>query len=146
MNMKKELIIKNEVAELEHLVILIDEVTEELQLDPEIGMSLNLALEEVVSNVILYAYPEGTNGTVQIVANSDGQVLVFTITDQGKAFDPTQVKEADITLSAEERAIGGLGIFIVNQIMDNVSYRRENGQNILMLTKRLYSSRTTNNK
>lgn len=144
--MKKELIIKNEVAELEHLVILIDEVTEELQLDPEIGMSLNLALEEVVSNVILYAYPEGTNGTVQIVANSDGQVLVFTITDQGKAFDPTQVKEADITLSAEERAIGGLGIFIVNQIMDNVSYRRENGQNILMLTKRLYSSRTTNNK
>ena len=137
MNMKKELIIKNEVAELEHLVILIDEVTEELQLDPEIGMSLNLALEEVVSNVILYAYPEGTNGTVQIVANSDGQVLVFTITDQGKAFDPTQVKEADITLSAEERAIGGLGISIVNQIMDNVSYRRENGQNILMLTKRL---------
>ena len=137
MNMKKELIIKNEVAELEHLVILIDEVTEELQLDPEIGMSLNLALEEVVSNVILYAYPEGTNGTVQIVANSDGQVLVFTITDQGQAFDPTQVKEADITLSAEERAIGGLGIFIVNQIMDNVSYRRENGQNILMLTKRL---------
>ena len=137
MNMKKELIIKNEVAELEHLVILIDEVTEELQLDPEIGMSLNLALEEVVSNVILYAYPEGTNGTVQIGANSDGQVLVFTITDQGKAFDPTQVKEADITLSAEERAIGGLGIFIVNQIMDNVSYRRENGQNILMLTKRL---------
>ena len=135
--MKKELIIKNEVAELEHLVILIDEVTEELQLDPEIGMSLNLALEEGVSNVILYAYPEGTNGTVQIVANSDGQVLVFTITDQGKAFDPTQVKEADITLSAEERAIGGLGIFIVNQIMDNVSYRRENGQNILMLTKRL---------
>ena len=71
------------------------------------------------------------------MANSDGQVLVFTITDQGKAFDPTQVKEADITLSAEERAIGGLGIFIVNQIMDNVSYRRENGQNILMLTKRL---------
>ena len=137
MNMKKELIIKNEVAELEHLVILIDEVTEELQLDPEIGMSLNLALEEVVSNVILYAYPEGTNGTVQIVANSDGQVLAFTITDQGKAFDPTQVKEADITLSAEERSIGGLGIFIVNQIMDNVSYRRENGQNILMLTKRL---------
>ena len=137
MNMKKELIIKNEVAELEHLVILIDEVTEELQLDPEIGMSLNLALEEVVSNVILYAYPEGTNGTVQIVANSDGQVLVFTITDQGKAVDPTRVEEADITLSAEERAIGGLGIFIVNQIMDNVSYRRENGQNILMLTKRL---------
>lgn len=137
MNMKKELLIKNEVAELEQLVILIDEVTEELQLDPEIGMSLNLALEEVVSNVILYAYPEGTNGTVQIVANSDGQVLVFTITDQGKAFDPTQVKEADITLSAEERAIGGLGIFIVNQIMDNVSYRRENGQNILTLTKRL---------
>lgn len=137
MNMKKELLIKNEVAELEQLVILIDEVTEELQLDPEIGMSLNLALEEVVSNVILYAYPEGTNGTVQIVANSDGQMLVFTITDQGKAFDPTQVKEADITLSAEERAIGGLGIFIVNQIMDNVSYRRENGQNILTLTKRL---------
>lgn len=65
------------------------------------------------------------------VANS----LVFTLTDSGQAFDPTQVEDADITLSAAERPIGGLGIFLIKQIMDKLEYRRTDGKNILTLEK-----------
>ena len=100
-------------------------------------MSLNLALEEAVTNVVMYAYSEGTDGLVDITAETKGQVLTFVIKDSGKAFDPTQKEEADITLSAEERPIGGLGIFLVMNLMDEVKYERENGYNILTMSKKL---------
>ena len=123
--MKKVLVIKNEVAELERLAIFIEQVAEESNLDPETTMNLNLALEEVVSNVILYAYP------------LDVGTLVFTITDKGEEFDPTKVEEADVTLDAEDRQIGGLGIFIVRNIMNEVTYQRLEGKNILTLKKNI---------
>ena len=119
--MNKEIEIKNEVEELDKLAALVEEVAAELNLDPELEMNLNLALEEVVSNVILYAYPKDKVGTVSISAVSLNDSLVFTITDKGKAFDPTKVEEADVTLSAEDRQIGGLGIYIVKNIMDEVT-------------------------
>ncbi|MGN0281560.1 MAG: ATP-binding protein [Prevotella sp.] len=133
--MNKEIVIKNEVEELDKLAIFVEEVAAELELDPELEMNLNLALEEVVSNVILYAYPKHEEGNVTIAAFADGKSLVFTITDGGQEFDPTKVKEADITLSAEERQIGGLGIFIVRNIMNEVTYQRLDGRNILTLKK-----------
>lgn len=133
--MNKEIIIKNEVEELDKLAAFVEEVAAELELDPELGMNLNLALEEVVSNVILYAYPKEKDGTINISAANVNDALVFTITDKGKAFDPTKVDEADVTLSAEERPIGGLGIFIVKNIMDEVSYERLDVQNVLTLKK-----------
>jgi sigma-B regulation protein RsbU (phosphoserine phosphatase) len=76
-------------------------------------------------------------GTVDLDAEAGNGELKIIISDSGVAFDPTQKAEADITLTAEERPIGGLGIFLVRQIMDNVSYRRQDGRNILTLTKKL---------
>ena len=116
--MKKVLVIKNEVAELERLAIFIEQVAEESNLDPETTMNLNLALEEVVSNVILYAYPQKMGEDITITAQLDVGTLVFTITDKGEEFDPTKVEEADVTLDAEDRQIGWLGIFIVRNIMN----------------------------
>ena len=133
--MNKEIEIKNEVEELDKLAALVEEVAAELNLDPELEMNLNLALEEVVSNVILYAYPPDEEGTVSVVAKCDGKTLVFIITDRGKEFDPTKVKDADVTLSAEDRQIGGLGIYIVRNIMNKVVYQRLDGSNVLTLTK-----------
>ena len=98
--------------------------------------SLNLAVEEAVTNVVLYAY-EGGEGTVDIDAVITDKQLRFIITDSGIAFDPTKKEEADTTLSAEERPIGGLGIHLVRQIMDSVNYERINGKNILTLIKKL---------
>lgn len=133
-----QLTITNQVDEISRLADFIDEIAQQANIDPALAMSLNLALEEAVTNVVLYAYPEGQAGTVDINAEVADGLLTFVVTDSGKAFDPTtQVAEADITLSAEQRPIGGLGVFLVKQIMDTVSYRRADGKNILTLSKRL---------
>ena len=63
--------------------------------------------------------------------------LTFVLTDYGKEFDPTKVPDADVTLSAEEREIGGLGIFLIRQIMDTVEYQRMDGKNVLIMGKQL---------
>ena len=64
-------------------------------------------------------------------------ILIFVLTDSGKEFDPTKVPDADVTLSAEEREIGGLGIFLIRQIMDIVEYQRIDGKNVLTIGKQL---------
>ena len=135
--MKKKIILKNDVAELEKLAIFVEEVAAEMTLDPELEMNLNLVLEEIVSNVILYAYPQDEEGTVIVTAEKDGNSLVFTVNDKGKEFDTTKVEDADVTLSAEERQIGGLGIYIVKNIMNEVTYQRLDGHNVLTLKKNI---------
>ena len=105
--MRKELCIKNHLSELEKVAQFIEEIGEELGLDMELQMNLNLVMEEMVSNVIFYAYPEGTQGDINIEAKANDLRLKFIITDSGTPFDPTAQKEMDTTLSAEERPIGG---------------------------------------
>lgn len=135
--MRKTLIIQNEINELNRLAQFIEELGEELQLKPDLVFNLNLVLEEAVSNIILYAYPKQMCNEITIQADWSEQSLIFTITDTGKPFDPTQVAEADITLSAEERPIGGLGIFLIKQIMNEVEYQRIEGRNVFTLKKDL---------
>ena len=105
-------------------------------------MSMNLALEEAVVNVMSYAYPQGIIGNVKIEAKANEKRLKFTLSDTGTPFDPTKKEDADISLSVEERPIGGLGIYLVRQIMDSVNYERIGGKNVLTLRKSL----TTTNK
>jgi sigma-B regulation protein RsbU (phosphoserine phosphatase) len=100
-------------------------------------MSINLALEEAVVNVMTYAYPQETTGNVDIEAMANDERLKFTISDWGTPFDPTAQKEVDTTLSAEERPIGGLGIHLVRHIMDSINYERTDGKNVLTLRKKL---------
>ena len=135
--MEKKLILQNEVAEISKLAIFIDELGEEFGLSPELVFNLNLVLEEAVSNVILYAYPQEEHQTISLIAKKKGNQLIFVLTDSGKEFDPTQAPDADITLSAEERPIGGLGIFLIRQIMNTVEYQRIDGKNVLTLGKEL---------
>lgn len=135
--MEKKLILQNEVAEISKLAIFIDELGEEFGLSPELVFNLNLVLEEAVSNVILYAYPKEEHQTISLIAKKKGNQLIFVLTDSGKEFDPTQAPDADITLSAEERPIGGLGIFLIRQIMNTVEYQRIDGKNVLTLGKEL---------
>ena len=94
-----------------------------------------LAVEEAVVNVMNYAYPIGTQGYVAIDAIATEQSLKFVISDEGKAFDPTQRGEVDTTLTAEERPIGGLGILLVQQLMDTINYEYTDGKNVLTLKK-----------
>ncbi|MGL5980679.1 MAG: SpoIIE family protein phosphatase [Phocaeicola sp.] len=133
----KELIIKNEIAEISHLAEFVESLGEDLSLELPLVMSLNLALEEVISNIILYACPEKMGNEINIKATKVDNSVIFTISDFGVEFDPTAVPEADVTLSANEREIGGLGIFLVRKIMDKTSYQRIENKNILTITKQI---------
>ncbi len=101
-----------------------------------------VAMEEIFVNIANYAYPEGEgDAKVEIGFDEKTGIATFCVTDSGIAFDPLAKEDPDITLSAEERSVGGLGIFIVKKTMDTVDYARENGQNRLTMTKKLERSK-----
>ena len=129
------LVLKNDVHEVTRFSSFIKSVTEKLGIETPLARKLRLAVEEAVVNVISYAYPEGTEGDVTIKMMSDGHTLRFQIIDTGVPFDPTKKEKADTTLSIEERQIGGLGIFLVRELMDTINYERVDGKNILTLIK-----------
>ena len=135
--MEKSIILANDIAEIDRLNQFVEEVGEEFSLSADITFNLNLVLEEAVVNIINYAYPEGKHELIYLSAKVHNGSIVFVLTDTGKEFDPTMAKEADITLSAEERPIGGLGIFLIRNIMNEVRYERIEGKNILTLEKKL---------
>lgn len=132
-----ELVMRNDTADILLMAEFIDGVCDKYQLPMDIGFSLNLALEEAVANVMKYAYPEGEVHDIVLSVKLTDNRLMFKLIDTGKPFDPTIVPDADVNLSAEERQIGGLGIFLVRQIMDSVEYRRIDGKNILTMIKLL---------
>lgn len=109
----------------------------EVTAQPDLDFTLRLVVEEIVVNIVNYAYPEGVDGelNVSITANDAEITLVFA--DSGTPFDPLAKDDPDTTLGIDERPIGGLGIFLVKQMMDTVTYRYENGCNILTMSKLL---------
>lgn len=135
--MEKSIILANDISEINKLSQFIDEIGEEFSLTPDIIFNLNLVLEEAVVNVINYAYPKEEHQSIFLSAKLQDGSIVFVLTDTGKEFDPTMAPEADITLSAEDRPIGGLGIFLIRQIMNQVKYERIEGKNVLTLEKKL---------
>lgn len=109
---------------------------EDLEVDFKLLTKIEVALDEVLTNIALYAYKPGI-GNVDIDYGIDElpRLLTIIISDEGKEFDPLATKDPDITLSEKDRKIGGLGIFIVKQVMDEVTYERRNNKNILTLKK-----------
>ena len=135
---ERHLILHNDIQQIPQLAEFVETVADVAHLDVGLTMSLNLALEEAVSNVIMYAYPKGSDGLVDIEAIVRRDELEFIISDNGTPFDPTAAPEADVSLDVEDRPIGGLGIFLVRNIMDEVKYTRsDDGKNILSMTKKL---------
>ena len=130
------LTLKNDIGQVSLLPAFVEDAVKASGLNPEVTDSLTLAIEEAVVNVIDYAYPEGVAGEVDIDAATTDKALIFTITDKGKPFDPTSRGEVDINAGVEERPIGGLGIHLVRQIMDDVRYERRGDKNVLILTKK----------
>ena len=133
--MRKEIKLRNQVGELKQVAQFVEEIGEELGLDMELQMNLNLVLEEMVSNIIFYAYPAGAEATIELATESDGKVLTFLLSDQGREFDPTQMDTPDLDINPAERKLGGMGIYIVKNIMDCVTYQRMEGRNLLTMKK-----------
>ena len=135
--MELTLALKNDIEEINRLHSFIEEVGEAFALPMKTVMNLNLVLEEAVTNLIMYAYPKEEHEYIHLTAKEQEGKLIFILTDSGKAFDPTQAPDADITLSADDRQIGGLGIFLIRKIMNEVKYERIDGKNVLTLEKEL---------
>ena len=135
--MKRELTFKNEEQELMRVAEFMENVCDELQLDMHVAMKLQLAMEEMVTNVIFYAYPEGTSADITLTAESDGKELTFVLFDTGKPFDPTAKEDADLDVNPMDREQGGMGILIVKNIMNEVSYQRLGDTNQLTMKKTL---------
>lgn len=109
----------------------------ELAAWPKMQFTFRLVIEEIVVNVVNYAYADDTEGYLDIAIEAADDTVTITFTDGGTPFDPLAKEDPDTTLSLEERPIGGLGILLVKKMMDSVAYRYEEGHNILSLTKRL---------
>ena len=101
-----------------------------------VKFQLDVAIEEIFVNIAHYAYPSGEGtATIRCCVGSDPLQVTIQFLDQGKPFDPLAKEDADITLSAEERGIGGLGILMVKKTMDAVDYEYADGKNILTIKK-----------
>jgi sigma-B regulation protein RsbU (phosphoserine phosphatase) len=129
----RHLTLKNDIRQISRLAGFVDGFLAENHLESGLSTKINLALEEAVTNVVMYAYPPGTEGKMDLDAVREDSKLKFTLTDSGKAFDPTSAPKADLTTSVENRPVGGLGIHLVRTIMDRVSYRRADDKNILTM-------------
>jgi anti-sigma regulatory factor (Ser/Thr protein kinase) len=139
--MEKSIILANEISEIGRLADFIEDIGNEFSLAPDVRFNINLVLEEAVANIINYAYPKDEHESIYLSARMHEDSIVLVLTDTGKEFDPTMAPEVDVTLSAEERQIGGLGIFLIRQIMNEVRYERIDGKNVLTLEKKLTGRR-----
>ncbi|MBC5632566.1 ATP-binding protein [Parabacteroides hominis] len=136
--MTNTLYIKNELEQLTRLYAFLDRQAGVYKLEELLSMQIKLALEEAVTNVILYAYPDKKDQDIRIDMSCENKRLTIVITDTGIAFNPLERQEPDLTLSLEERPIGGLGIFLVKQLMTEVTYSHSDGKNILTMTKDIH--------
>ena len=126
------------VESLSDVLGFVDQTLENHECPMKIQTAICVAIEEVFVNVAHYAYGEGEGDmTLSIGFDAEKREITFRMTDKGTPFDPLKKPDPDITLSAEEREIGGLGIFITKKTMDTVSYAYENGENVLTMIKRI---------
>lgn len=127
---KDSLTLRAELASLETVTDFANRFMESCGYDDKFQMQIDIVVEEIYVNICSYAYPDGS-GDAALELAAEGGKLTLTFTDSGFAYNPLEREEPDITLSAQEREIGGLGVFMVKQIMDEAAYQRIDGKNIL---------------
>lgn len=125
--------------QLEPVQIFVLDQLKDFPYSERVRAQLDVAVEEIFVNIARYAYPPGQPGWVLIRCQVDRGPLRITLqfVDGGVPFNPLAKRDADITLSAEDRQIGGLGILMVKRSMDEMDYTYENGQNLLTLVKKI---------
>ena len=134
----KHLILPAKLESIPKVTAWIDEVLDALDCPMKIRVQIDVAIDEIFSNIAYYAYPE-KNGTAEVQIDFDAQERMFSMTfiDSGTPFNPLKRADPNTALGPRERAIGGLGIFLVKKTMHDVIYGHENGHNVLTLKKRI---------
>ena len=129
------------VATVDNIGIVTDLVNEQLEAlacPMKAQMQIDIAIDELFGNIAHYAYhPEVGNATVRVEVTEEPLAVIVTFIDRGVPYDPLNAAEPDITLSAEDRQLGGLGIYMVKKSMDEISYEYKDGKNILSIKKKL---------
>ena len=134
----KELKLTATVENLDEVLAFIDTELESVDCPMKVQMQLDVAVEELYVNIAHYAYAPGTGeATVSIDITQDPLNVTITFKDSGIPFDPTAKADPDVTLSAQERQIGGLGIYMAKKGTDEMKYEYKDGQNILSISKKL---------
>ena len=134
----KELNIEATVENIEAVTDFVDAQLEEMDCSPKTLLQINIAIDELFGNIAHYAYQPGKGAaTVRVEVAEEPLSVIITFIDDGIPFDPLAKRDPDVTMSVEERSIGGLGIFMVKKTMDDIQYEYKNGQNILRIKKNL---------
>jgi anti-sigma regulatory factor (Ser/Thr protein kinase) len=135
---EKEIIITNELSELSHITSELEILGEVWGWSSKIIFNVNLVIEELITNIIFYAYRDKDKHKIAIGFDLDNNILRIRIEDDGMEFNPLLSNEpGDLNKSIEERKIGGLGIHFVKKLMDNVEYQRCGEKNVLTLIKKI---------
>ncbi len=134
----KELTIDATVENIQKVTSFVDEQLESLNCPVKAQMQIDIAIDELFGNIAHYAYnPEVGPATVRVDVLQAPLSVVVTFIDNGVAYDPLAREDPDVALTAEEREIGGLGIYMVKKSMDEISYEYKDGQNILRIKKEI---------
>ncbi len=134
----KELTIEAMPEKIPVITAFVDEQLEQLDCPARAQAQIDIAIDELFSNIVHYAYhPEIGWATVRVEVVEEPLSVVITFIDQGVPYDPLAKLDPDVTLSAEEREVGGLGIYIVKKSMDEITYEYKEGRNILRIRKEL---------
>ncbi|MDE6662441.1 MAG: ATP-binding protein [Lachnospiraceae bacterium] len=134
----KEIVVEATIESIPKVTAFVDEQLEQLECPMKTQMQVDMAIDELFSNIAYYAYnPETGSATVRVEVTENPLAVVITFIDNGVPYDPLAKEDPDITLSIEERGIGGLGIYMVKKTMDDVSYEYKDGQNILRIKKNI---------
>lgn len=127
------------ISDITAVTEFVEEELDKLDCPMKSKMQIDVAIDELFSNIVRYAYGEGTGpATVEVfLAEEASRTVALRFSDSGTPYNPLTRADPDTTLSAEDRSIGGLGIFMVKKTMDDLQYRYENGQNILTIYKKI---------
>ncbi|SMF81221.1 serine/threonine-protein kinase RsbW [Tistlia consotensis] len=131
-----ELTLKNDMAEHARLSAALADWAEAQGIDAGLVTTFELAFDEILANITSYAYDDGGEHAIEVTCHWDGSALSAEVVDDGRAFDPLAAPDPDLEAGLDEREIGGLGLFMVRQLMDDVAYRREDGRNRLSFAKK----------
>lgn len=136
--MENEIKVTALLENLQEVLSFVDAFVEEAGVSMKAQMQIDVAVEELFVNIASYAYAPGTGeATIKIGKDPENNKVFITFVDSGKPYNPLEKDDPDITLSAEERGIGGLGIFMVKKSMDDMLYEYKDGQNIVTIMKKL---------
>lgn len=114
-----------------------EDFAREKQLSAAVRQAADLAIEEHLTNILKYGFTDEAEHTIRLKFQITGEEFAVEISDDATAFDPTQHRTPDLTVPADKRAIGGLGIHMIRKSMDGVKYARVDGRNVLRMTKRI---------